>query len=185
MTGQPADPGESALIVEVPEAEPLVGPWRRLHDSSAALGVPAHVTILYPFVPPDRIDAATMDGIRSVAAAHQPFSAALASVSTFPGHIVWLAPVPDAPFRALAAAVWARFPDHPPYEGRHADVIPHLTVGEGDSASVPLLHREVERDLSGRLPLAFRVEALSLFVAHDGRWAVQRRFALGGDRSGS
>ena len=43
---------ESALVVLVPEADPLVGPFRSFFDPSAALGVPAHVTLLYPFVEP-------------------------------------------------------------------------------------------------------------------------------------
>ena len=42
----------SAVVVEVPEAEPLVGAWRLRFDPVAALGMPAHVTLLYPFVAP-------------------------------------------------------------------------------------------------------------------------------------
>src|SRR6185312_14804244 len=49
-------PRRTALIVAVPEAETAVGALRREHDSSAALGVPAHVTILFPFLPPERVD---------------------------------------------------------------------------------------------------------------------------------
>ena len=43
-----AGPRESALLVAVPEAEPLVGALRLVHDPSAAVGVPAHITILLP-----------------------------------------------------------------------------------------------------------------------------------------
>ena len=42
-------PRRTALIVEVPEAEPAVGALRLEHDRSAARGVPAHITILFPF----------------------------------------------------------------------------------------------------------------------------------------
>ena len=41
--------GRTALIVPVPEAELLVSPVRLRYDSSASLGVPAHVTVLSPF----------------------------------------------------------------------------------------------------------------------------------------
>jgi hypothetical protein len=41
---------ESALVV--PEAEPLVKPFRDRYDPSAAAGVPAHITLLYPFKQP-------------------------------------------------------------------------------------------------------------------------------------
>jgi RNA polymerase sigma factor (sigma-70 family) len=48
----------------IPEAEPLVGDLRRALDHSAGWGIPAHVTILYPFVPPDD---ATSSEVRSKA----------------------------------------------------------------------------------------------------------------------
>ena len=48
---------ESGLIVIVPEAEDLVGRFRIQFDSSAAVGVPAHVTVLYPFKPPHELTA--------------------------------------------------------------------------------------------------------------------------------
>ena len=43
--------GDSALLVDVAEAEPVVGHLRLVHDAVAAHGIPAHVTVLYPFVP--------------------------------------------------------------------------------------------------------------------------------------
>ena len=46
---------ESALIIAVPEAEPLVKALRERFDWSAAQGVPAHITILYPFIPPEKL----------------------------------------------------------------------------------------------------------------------------------
>src|SRR5689334_8297219 len=49
-------PRRTALIITVPEAEEAVGALRLEHDSSAALGVPAHITILFPFAPPERVD---------------------------------------------------------------------------------------------------------------------------------
>ena len=47
---------ESAVLLAVPEAEPLVHEWRAVGDPSAAHGVPAHVTLLYPFLPSDQLD---------------------------------------------------------------------------------------------------------------------------------
>jgi hypothetical protein len=43
--------GQSALIIEVPEAEPAVARCREHLDASDALGVPAHITVLAPFMP--------------------------------------------------------------------------------------------------------------------------------------
>jgi hypothetical protein len=51
---------ESAILLCVPDAEPLVHGWREKGDPSAAHGVPAHVTLLYPFLPLERIDAGVL-----------------------------------------------------------------------------------------------------------------------------
>jgi hypothetical protein len=42
----------SAAVLLVPEAEPVVGVTRARYDRSGRWGVPAHVTVLFPFVPP-------------------------------------------------------------------------------------------------------------------------------------
>ena len=52
MTAGPVTASESAVLVPFPEAERVVSPYRARLDGAAALGVPAHVTVLYPFVPP-------------------------------------------------------------------------------------------------------------------------------------
>jgi hypothetical protein len=48
---------ESAFIVRVPEAEPHVAHLRERFDPMALLGVPAHITLLYPFLSPEQIAA--------------------------------------------------------------------------------------------------------------------------------
>ncbi len=63
---------ESALLLEVPAAEPAVGGARAHHDSSAPLGVPAHLTVLYPFVPQPTWDARALLRVAAVAAAAAP-----------------------------------------------------------------------------------------------------------------
>jgi hypothetical protein len=45
-------PTETAVIVAVPKAEPVVSEHRQQLDVA---GVPAHVTVLYPFVAPEAI----------------------------------------------------------------------------------------------------------------------------------
>jgi hypothetical protein len=156
----------TALIVVVPEAEPAVGALRLARDSSAALGVPAHVTILYPFADPADVEEAA---IADVLASFAAFDFELVCVERFDDGLVWLRPEPSAPFAALVDAVWRRFPEYPPYEGVHDVVIPHLTVSE----------TPVEVDV--RLPIAARARGVTwIEEAADGRWSVRREFALQG-----
>lgn len=158
----------------IDEAEPLVGQWRRRFDSAAALGVPAHVTVLYPFLGVEHIGRAVLDELAIVLGDHRSFAVRFAECGRFPG-VLYLAPAPDRPFRALTESVAARWPEAPPYGGQFADVIPHLTIAHGQEAEV---FREVETVLSARLPVEAQVSAVSLFV-HDGqRWTRQADFPL-------
>src|SRR5260370_22115721 len=52
---------ESAILVPVPEAEPVVGRLRDRLDRAALWGVPAHVTVLFPFATPDAITGAVIE----------------------------------------------------------------------------------------------------------------------------
>jgi hypothetical protein len=160
-------PRRTALIVEVPEAEDAVGALRQEHDSSAPLGVPAHVTILFPFLPPQLIDE---DALRALFASRPAFSFALDRVESFDDGVVWLHPEPSEPFAELTRLVWETWPDHPPYEGVHETVIPHLTVSE----------RPIAIDVD--LPIGAHVSHVTLIEEEEpgGRWATRLRVPLGG-----
>jgi len=148
----------------VPEAEPQVGELRLQHDSSAALGVPAHITILFPFAEHDRIDE---DALGELFAKFPAFDFELDRVEQFEDGHVWLHPEPSLRFVDLIAAVEQRWPEYPPYEGAFDEPIPHLTVSE-----TPI-------ELNPQLPIASRAHEVTLIEqAADGRWAVRRRFPL-------
>jgi 2'-5' RNA ligase len=166
---------ESALVIEVPEAEPLVSEWRAQYDWSAQRGVPAHITILYPFAPTETIDDELLDGLGELFAGHSAFSFDLPRVARFP-EVAWLAPDPGEPFKALIEAVAAGYPEYPPYEGIHDEVIPHLTVAEGGVE----LQDEVEAALGELLPIRCRASGVSLLTEDEsGRWSRFDRFPLG------
>jgi 2'-5' RNA ligase len=124
------DDRESALLVVVPEAELAVGRHRARLDRSARDGVPAHLTVLYPFLRPASIDAPVLASLRGLFAGFPPFAVTLDRVGWFGTEVVWLGPRDERPFQALTSGAFAAFPDCPPYGGRHADVVPHLTIGD-------------------------------------------------------
>ncbi|MGN9846429.1 2'-5' RNA ligase family protein [Nonomuraea sp. H19] len=166
--------GETALLAVVKEAEPLVGRWRRRFDSAASAGVPAHVTVLVPFLDIDRVDAAVTDDLRALIGEHGPFTVRFDECRRFPD-VLYLAPTPDQPFRALTQAVAARWPEAPPYGGQFTDIIPHLTVAHGQQAHV---YDEVEAVLTTRLPLTAHVASISLFASDGDRWHQCAEFPL-------
>src|SRR5512139_3920980 len=95
---------ESALIIAVPEAEPLVKTLRERFDWSSAAGVPAHITILYPFMPPSEITAKALAELQVFFAQFAAFEFALTELRRFPEYL-HLAPSPAEPFKALTYAV--------------------------------------------------------------------------------
>jgi 2'-5' RNA ligase len=162
----------TALIVAVPEAEPLVGEWRAKHDWSAQHGVPAHITLLFPFVPTEKVDDQLIEDLQDLFASQPAFAYRLSRVACFP-EVVWLAPEPDQAFKDLVGLIVSRYPNHPPYEGTHDEVIPHLTVAEGG----PELQQEVEAALVPSLPIkAEALEVVLLVEDESGLWRSRSSF---------
>jgi hypothetical protein len=116
-------PPATAVVIPVPEAASVVG--------AGEPGMPPHVTLLWPFA--RRLRAGHRRGLDAIAGTHAPFAFTLARVGTFPG-VVYLAPEPAAPFVDLVDAITRTWPRHQPYGGAYAEVIPHLTVPDGDPA---------------------------------------------------
>ena len=114
----PALSTDSAVVVLVPEAERLVGRFRADLDVAAALGVPAHVTVLAPFVPPALIDDKVITELAAAVGSVGSFEVTFAQVGWFDQNVLWLAPEPAEQFRALTRAVCERFPDYPPLPRR-------------------------------------------------------------------
>jgi 2'-5' RNA ligase len=157
------------VIVNVPEAEAVVGRFRAVLDPSAALGVPAHVTVLFPFVPPASIDRDIITALSDVVSSFGSFDVIFRRVSWFSDTVAWLAPEPADPFLKLIELVWKRFPDYPPYGGIYEDVIPHLTIGEGAPLNDMRLAAEA---IAPNLPISQRVDRLTLIQgsSRPGSW---------------
>jgi len=168
---------ESALVVEVEAAEPVVGHWRRRYDPAARLGMPAHVTALFPFRPVGSLSSAEMNTLGRVAAQIERCRFQLTAVEQFPG-VVWLRPEPDNWCRELTSALTAQFPDCLPYGGRFSDSVPHLTVGQfADEADLQRVQQSLRDGIATSLPLDCLAAALSLFVSDNtGSWSVAARF---------
>lgn len=168
---------ETALICRVPEAERYIARYRDRYDPSARRNVPAHVTVLYPFVPPADIDADVLARLRDIARSVPRFDYRLSRTKRFPVAL-YLDPEPGDSYAALTAAVFHAFPDYPPFEGKFETVVPHVTVAHGDE---PLLC-EIEIELRIALPgagIAARCHELVLIENSSGRWEQMHAFPLG------
>jgi 2'-5' RNA ligase len=163
---------ESAILLEVPEAEPLVRELRREGDVSASLGVPAHVTLLYPFV--DDPDPGVVEELRWFFAGVDGFPLEFSTVGEFP-EVVYLAPDQTAEVSGLIDALARRWPEHPPYGGLFEQVVPHLTVVDTPDGELRQRAREA---VEPGLPVRSSATEASLWVQDGSDWRCVARFPL-------
>lgn len=180
--GTPQSEG-TALLVVVPAAEPAVGEHRARLDPSARVGVPAHLTVLYPFLPPALIDDAVLASLTALFAPVPAFAFTLDRVSWFGDDVVWLGPRDARPFRALTALAWEAFPVLAPYGGQYADVTPHLTIGQHGA---PAALRAAAQAVRPHLPIEAMAAEVTLMAGPSpdspatdpGRWRALATFPL-------
>jgi hypothetical protein len=165
---------ESGLFLPVPSAERHVGVLRQRFDPGS---MPAHVTILYPFVAPASITGAVVDELSELLGSVEPFDFSLGEIRWFDDRVMYLAPDPSAAFVDLTTRISARFPGHAPYRGAFDEVVPHLTVGDGGR---PARMRRAGARLQRHLPIRARSTRLWLMTPdRSGRWALRLSFPLG------
>jgi hypothetical protein len=168
---------ESALVVEVPEAEAAVARHRERLDENAALGIPAHITVIAPFLPRAGIGPPVLGELSRLFGGVPRFRFRLVRTAWFGDQVLWLEPDDPGPFRALTGRAFAAFPACPPYGGQHEDVVPHLTVG----LRKPLAEmRAAEESVRPHLPIEAQATAVTLLVgpASGGQWTRSARFPL-------
>jgi 2'-5' RNA ligase len=172
---------QSALLLAVPAAEAAVGRHRARLDPSARDGVPAHLTVLYPFLPPGEIGSDALAELSRLFAETPRFDFTLDRVRWFGESVVWLGPSDESPFRALTALAAATYPSCSPYGGIYQDVVPHLTIGQVGGLTELRAAAEAVGPL---LPIATEATEVTLMAGPDpgrrpGRWHTVASFPLG------
>lgn len=176
MENCPFVPGESALALPLGEAEAVVSSWRARYDSSAPYGIPAHITVLYPFLDSSRLSDPVLGELRRDFAETAPLELCFAATRRFKG-VLYLAPEPVAGLLELIGRLTRRWPETPPYGGQHAQVVPHLTVAEGADEVLDDVACQVETGL----PLRARLDMACLYVFAGERFELRAEFPLGTD----
>lgn len=170
---------QCALIVSIPEAEEAVALHRAQFDEPASFGIPAHVTVLFPFMPAPDVDAQVIETLAAAISTIPRFNVAFETTGWFGTNVLWLAPKPAAVFGALTRVVADAFPDYPPFGGRHEVVVPHLTVGNAVAAGSEL--QEAEMRVLSYLPIRAHITEVALWCGTDvpGGWSRMMGFPLG------
>ena len=155
-------PAASVLLVPVPDAEATVAPFRRGLDPTYRQKMPAHVTVLVPFMPPTMIDDAVIDNLTSLFRGFGGFEFVLREMNWFDKRVLYLEPEPAEPFRLITTAVVKQFPDYPPYEGAFDDIVPHLSDRRARALAKAPLANAARRDPRGAVAPHFCVRIRDL-----------------------
>ncbi|WP_052032321.1 2'-5' RNA ligase family protein [Streptomyces viridochromogenes] len=164
----PDIPGDTAVTIRIPEADPLV-----------RAGFPAHVTVLYPFVHESRIDALVDRELADLFAKHDAFALTFAAFDRYPG-VLYLDPRPHEPVKALTADLTQRWPELVPYRGLFGTGLdPHLTIANhAGPATQDAEYDALQAELAPLLPLRCHVDAVQLIVWDGERWQDRARYPL-------
>ncbi|MFD9455937.1 poly(A) polymerase [Streptomyces sp. NPDC059985] len=165
-------------VAWLPPADAAVAELRQRHDPAHGRW-PAHVNLLFGFVPESCFDEA-LPLLAGVAAATEPFAARLEGVHSFGGRegaTLWLDPAAagEGPWQELRRALVERFPGCAG-RSRGTGYTPHLTLGHSPDP------RRAEREFGARLAGGRSAEVGRLSVLSrrgDGPMVVRATVELG------
>jgi hypothetical protein len=168
--------GRTGVVIPVPGADLLLARAATRSDGVRP-GVPAHVSLLYPFVPVAELHDSALGELGEV------FERQTALDVEFDrcrrrDNFVFLQPSPLQPVMDLVDELRQRWPDVVPYEGRYGhQVEPHLTITLGADAAQATA---VEDLVATELPLAATLREAWLVATRDGQWTLHERFPFQG-----
>ncbi len=176
-----ARPLETAitLVLEGCDRE-LSQAHRELYPERLAERIPFSLTLLYPWLPAADVSPADLEGLRSFVAGRPPLEFELTYVAEFPGEVAYAVPEPDDELRATMHALWALYPDCPPYGRPGFDPPPHATLGRYVGPT-PITFEQAKRRVEPLLPVRCVVEEATLMEEYEpDRLRVRDTFPFGG-----
>jgi 2'-5' RNA ligase len=126
---------QSAVLIVPPHSvQAFAAPLRRRFQPDTWMHIPAHITLLVPFAPPERLDDA-VHRLEGALAKAPPFRVTLDHYGRFP-KATFLEPREPQPILDLYRRLAAAFPEYPVYEGEYGrDLSPHLTLARFETES--------------------------------------------------
>lgn len=172
----------TALIVPMAGADPVVRPLRRARYGDGDAGMPAHVTLLYPFLPQEEIDGRVRSRLRGLFHHYSPFHVHFRRTVRKEG-LLYLDPEPADPFVALHGEIRREWPALLPYGGKFGlDYTAHLSIAYGEDGRIDPngFFGPLEAALEPHLPLQAHAQAVWLVVRRDEHWVHQGTFPFAG-----
>ena len=151
-----------------------------LYPLRVSEGIPLSLTLLAPFVPRESLTEEHVETLRAFFAARRPLEFDLVRLDEFPGLVAYAAPEPEEELRATMRALWALFPEYPPYGRPGSDPPPHATLAQlGDDPDS--VREAVRRRVEPLLPVQCVAREAALFEEYEpDRCRVRETLPFGG-----
>jgi hypothetical protein len=161
-------PGRTAVVIPVPSLDPVLDAVAARWPGAVRSGIPAHVTVLYPFVPSGvGLTDRAVERCRELCAGAGPFRVTFERAVVGPA-IVSTAPVPAGPVVALARSFSMEWPEFPPYGGRFGPAPdPHVTLALGVD---PVRNAEIAALVDEALPVRAELHMAALVELTERGW---------------
>jgi len=124
--------GSTGLVIPAPSVDALLLSVALRYPGAVREGVPAHVSLLYPFIPVIDLDETVYTALRQLFA-KQPSMSIKFSECRRRNDFVYLHPEPLSELVNLTNKVQRLWPNIVPYRGLYKGVEPHLTIAMGTS----------------------------------------------------
>jgi 2'-5' RNA ligase len=169
---------ESVVLVPVLDTGPLVRELRLQYDPSAKAGVPPHITLMFPFLPPSELTEAKVDALAVLLSGEVRFEFSLSRVSEFEQGVVYLEPEPGEPFIQLTKKIGDLF-GLLPFVGEFGDTpVPHLTLTVPESR---MTRDQIATQLVSLLPIPLVAHQAWLMVgSNSSTWKTVARMPFSG-----
>lgn len=124
-----ARPLETSITLDLEHVDPeLSRAHRELYPERIPEKIPFSVTLLYPWLPAAEVTDDDLEELRSFFGGRPGLEFELTHVTEFPGLVAYAVPEPDDELRATMRALWAKYPQCPPYRQPGSDPPPHATL---------------------------------------------------------
>lgn len=169
---------KSAVIIPFPEVDDVVDAWRRVLDPAQLRGIPAHITLLFPFANPEELSSGILTVLEDYFSKVKTFNVTFDSIGWFDDRVIYLQPKPEQQFRILTQQLLQSFPSYLPYGGKFADPIPHLTIGDGGPLEGM---QEAESSVRANFPIETQATEAWLMTGGMGpsSWSLRQSFPFG------
>jgi hypothetical protein len=169
-----SDEDQSVLAIPVPQADGILSHVRSSFSGEVPpAGSPAHITLLYPWMPPASIDDNVLAELSSLFAAFPAFDFILKQ-GWFGREVLLLVPADARPFVSLTEAIVHRWPEYPYYGGEYDEIEPHISLAYGDEAGLSGLAAEVTH----QLPVQVHAPFVDLSTGEPGHMVTRAKFPL-------